>query len=180
MVSGSSGVLPQLYRVKLDCTKCGYVLGLFYESQNEELKAATCPKCLSLGPFEVNQTGTLYKNYQRINIQEAPGQVTAGRLPRSQGALLMGDLCDTCRPGKNNLNLLVFFIYSFIILGDKIELIGVYSNSYDISLNTKNDFPVFTTIIIANHIVRNDQKSEADRMTDDNIKAITAVFSQVR
>ena len=48
----------------------------------------------------------------------------------------MGDLCDTCKPG------------------DEIELTGVYSNSYDSSLNTKNGFPIFATVIIANHIVR--------------------------
>ena len=42
---------------------------------------------------------TLYKNYQRITIQESPGKVTAGRLPRSKDAILLGDLCDTCKPG---------------------------------------------------------------------------------
>ena len=40
---------------------------------------------------------TLYKNYQRITIQESPGKVSAGRLPRSKDAVLLGDLCDTCK-----------------------------------------------------------------------------------
>jgi len=162
VVSASSGVLPQLHMVKFDCTKCGYVLGPFLQNQDQELKAGTCPECQSLGPFEINQSETLYKNYQRITIQESPGKVSAGRLPRSKDALLFGDLCDTCRPG------------------DEIELTGVYSNSYDLSLNTKNGFPIFATIIIANHIVRNDQKSEAERMTDDDIKAITALSKDER
>ena len=48
----------------------------------------------------------------------------------------MGDLCNICKPG------------------DEIELTGVYSNSYDSSLNTKNGFPIFATVIVANHIVR--------------------------
>merc|ERR1712106_834975 len=162
VVSGSSGVLPQLSMVKYDCVKCGYVVGPFYQSQNEETKPGTCPECQSLGPFEINQEQTLYKNYQRITIQESPGKVSAGRLPRSKDAILMGDLCDTCKPG------------------DEIELTGVYSNSYDTSLNTKNGFPIFATIIIANHIVRHDQKSEAERMTDDDIKAITALSKDER
>ena len=136
VVSGSSGVLPQLSMIKYDCVKCGYVVGPFYQSQNEETKPGTCPECQSLGPFEINQEQTLYKNYQRITIQESPGKVSAGRLPRSKDAILMGDLCDTCKPG------------------DEIELTGVYSNSYDSSLNTKNGFPIFATVIIANHIVR--------------------------
>jgi len=162
VVSASSGVLPQLHMVKFDCTKCGYVLGPFLQNQDQELKAGTCPECQSLGPFTINQSETLYKNYQRITIQESPGKVSAGRLPRSKDALLFGDLCDTCRPG------------------DEIELTGVYSNSYDLSLNTKNGFPIFATIIIANHIVRHDQKSEAERMTDDDIKAITALSKDER
>jgi DNA replicative helicase MCM subunit Mcm2 (Cdc46/Mcm family) len=54
-------------------------------------------------------------------------------LLRSKDALLFGDLCDSCRPG------------------DEIKLT---SNSYDSSLNTKNGFLIFVTVIIANHIVR--------------------------
>merc|ERR1719495_976301 len=162
VVSGSSGVLPQLSMIKYDCVKCGYVVGPFYQSQNEETKPGTCPECQSLGPFEINQEQTLYKNYQRITIQEAPGKVSAGRLPRSKDAILMGDLCDVCKPG------------------DEIELTGVYSNSYDSSLNTKNGFPIFATVIIANHIVRNDEKGETDRMTDDDIKAITQLSKDER
>jgi len=42
---------------------------------------------------------TLYKNYQRITIQESPGKVPPGRLPRSKDAVLLDDLVDTCKPG---------------------------------------------------------------------------------
>ena len=42
---------------------------------------------------------TLYQNYQRITIQEAPGKVVVGRLPRAKDAILLGDLCDTAKPG---------------------------------------------------------------------------------
>merc|ERR1719391_1078823 len=162
VVSGSSGVLPQLSMIKYDCVKCGYVVGPFYQSQNEETKPGTCPECQSLGPFEINMQQTLYKNYQRITIQESPGKVSAGRLPRSKDAILMGDLCDVCKPG------------------DEIELTGVYSNSYDSSLNTKNGFPIFATVIIANHIVKKDEKGETERMTDDDIKAITQLSKDER
>ena len=162
VVSSSSGVLPQLYMVKYDCTRCGYVLGPFYQDQNEEVKPGTCPECQSLGPFEINQVQTLYKNYQRITFQESPGKVTAGRLPRSKDALLFGDLCDSCKPG------------------DEIELTGIYSNSYDSSLNTKNGFPIFATVIIANHVVRNDEKAATEALTEDDIKAINALSKDER
>ena len=68
--------------------------------------------------LQVNMEKTLYKNYQRITIQESPGKVPPGRLPRSKDSILLGDLCDLCKPG------------------DEIELTGVYTNNYDGSLNT--------------------------------------------
>ena len=42
---------------------------------------------------------TVYQNYQRITIQESPGKVAAGRLPRSKDAILLADLVDNCKPG---------------------------------------------------------------------------------
>ena len=86
----------------------------------------------------------------------------AGRLPRSKDAILTGDLCDICKPG------------------DEIELTGVYSNSYDSSLNVSNGFPIFATVIMANHIAKRDEKGETDRMTDDDIKAITQLSKDER
>ena len=86
----------------------------------------------------------------------------AGRLPRSKDAILTGDLCDICKPG------------------DEIELTGVYSNSYDSSLNTKNGFPIFATVIIANHIAKSDLKGQADAMTDDDKKAIIELSKDER
>ena len=52
------------------------------------------------------------------------------------------------------------------------ELTGIYNISYDGSLNTANGFPVFATVIEANHIVRNDDKMAVDNLTDDDIKMI--------
>ncbi|KXI43342.1 UNVERIFIED_CONTAM: hypothetical protein ACS92_03345 [Bacillus cereus] len=38
--------------------------------------------------------------------------------------------------------------------GEEIEVTGIYKNSYDGTLNAKNGFPVFTTVIEANAIRR--------------------------
>jgi len=53
VVTATTGVLPQLSVVKYDCTKCGYVLGPFVQSQNTEVKPGSCPECQSVGPFMV-------------------------------------------------------------------------------------------------------------------------------
>jgi len=162
VVTASTGVLPQLSVIKYNCNKCNYVLGPFVQNQNQETKPGTCPECQSQGPFSVNMEQTLYKNYQRITIQESPGKVSAGRLPRSKDAVLLGDLCDTCKPG------------------DEVELTGVYTNNYDGSLNTAQGFPVFATVIMANHILRKDGNNATKNLTDDDIKAIMALSKDER
>lgn len=97
---------------------------------------------------------TVYQNYQRITIQEAPGKVVAGRLPRAKDAILLGDLCDICKPG------------------DEVELTGIYTNNYDGSLNTAQGFPVFATVLLANHIAKKGGNEAAISLTDEDIKDI--------
>lgn len=114
--------------IKYDCLKCGFILGPFYQRQDQEVKPGTCPECQSSGPFEINMeqvrllhssriimsklfvihthVQTLYQNYQRITLQESPGKVAAGRLPRSKDAILLADLVDCCRPGDEVVRIL--------------------------------------------------------------------------
>lgn len=157
VVTCCTGVLPQLSMVKYNCNKCNFILGPFFQSQNQEVKPGSCPECQSLGPFEINMEETVYQNYQRITIQESPGKIAAGRLPRSKDAILLADLVDSCKPG------------------DEIELTGIYHNNYDGSLNTANGFPVFATVILANHITKKDDKVAVGELTDEDVKAIVAL-----
>lgn len=155
VVSSTSGVLPQMSIVKYDCTKCGTILGPFVQSQASEVKPGSCPGCQSHGPFMVNMEQTVYRNYQKITIQESPGSIPAGRIPRSKTCILLGDLCDKAKPG------------------DEVDVTGIYTNSYDGSLNTENGFPVFSTVIVANHVVVKDCKSIVSSLTDEDTRAIT-------
>ncbi|CAD5220408.1 unnamed protein product [Bursaphelenchus okinawaensis] len=153
VVTVTTGILPQLTVAKYNCESCSYVIGPFIQRQDEESKPTTCPSCQSRGPFSLNVEETVYHNYQRITIQESPNLVAAGRLPRSKDVILLGDLCDCCKPG------------------DVIELTGVYTSNYDCSMNNKQGFPVFNTMIMANHIICKDQL-ESDELTDEDIKMI--------
>uniref|UniRef100_A0AAZ3RPA7 DNA replication licensing factor MCM2 n=1 Tax=Oncorhynchus tshawytscha TaxID=74940 RepID=A0AAZ3RPA7_ONCTS len=162
VVTCCTGVLPQLGMVKYNCNKCNFILGPFFQSQNQEVKPGSCPECQSFGPFDINMELTVYQNYQRITIQESPGKIAAGRLPRSKDAILLADLVDQCKPG------------------DEIELTGIYNNNYDGSLNMANGFPVFATVIMANHIARRDNKVAVAELTDEDIKAIVALSKDER
>ncbi|RWS13295.1 DNA replication licensing factor mcm2-like isoform X1 [Dinothrombium tinctorium] len=160
VVTATTSVLPQLRVVKYDCNKCNFILGPFVQTQDHEVKPGSCPECQSSGPFSINMEETVYQNYQRITLQESPSMVSAGRIPRCKDAILLGDLCDSCHPG------------------DEIELTGIYTNSYDGSLNIANGFPVFSTVIIANHIKNNEETFGV--LTDEDIKQIVKLSEDIR
>lgn len=162
VVTATTGVLPQLSVVKYDCVKCGYILGPFVQTQNAEVKPGSCPECQSMGPFNINMEQTVYRNYQKITLQESPGRIPAGRIPRSKDVVLLTDLCDMCKPG------------------DEVEVTGIYTNNYDGSLNTEQGFPVFATVIIANYLVVKDSKQVVQSLTDEDIATIQKLSKDPR
>lgn len=97
---------------------------------------------------------TIYRNYQKIIIQEPHSKIPGGRIPRSKPCILLDELCDRAK------------------VGDEIDVTGVYTHSYDGSLNTEQGFPVFSTVIIANYIVVRDTKQIIQSLTDDDINTI--------
>ena len=54
-----------------------------------------CVFCLQLNVAE-----TVYRNYQKITVQESHGTVPAGRLPRHKEVILLHDLINRARPGE--------------------------------------------------------------------------------
>ena len=48
----------------------------------------------------------------------------------------------------------------------------MYSNGYDASLNVKNGFPVFTTVIEANFINRQEDRFAAFKLSDEDKQEI--------
>ncbi|KAI0058002.1 MCM-domain-containing protein [Artomyces pyxidatus] len=157
VVTRRSGVFPQLKYVKFDCKKCGAVLGPFYQDATKEVRISYCANCESKGPFSVNSEQTVYRNYQKMTLQESPGSVPPGRLPRHREVILLWDLIDSAKPGE------------------EIEVTGIYRNNFDASLNAKNGFPVFSTIIEANHINKKEDLFAAFRLTEEDEKEIRAL-----
>lgn len=162
VVTRRTGVFPQLKYVKFDCRKCGAVLGPFYQDATKEVKISYCPNCEGKGPFSVNSEQTVYRNYQKMTLQESPGSVPPGRLPRHREVILLWDLIDMAKPGE------------------EIEVTGIYRNNFDASLNSKNGFPVFSTIIEANHINKKEDQFAAFRLTEEDEKDIRALAKDDR
>jgi DNA replication licensing factor MCM2 len=59
-------------------------------------------------------------------------------------------------------------------------VIGVYRNNFDASLNTSNGFPVFTTILEANHITRSQDAFSSHSLTQDDIRTIRELAKDER
>jgi DNA replication licensing factor MCM2 len=49
---------------------------------------------------------------------------------------------------------------------------GIYTNNLDMSLNMKNGFPVFATVIEANHVSKKEDLYSPFRLTDDDVEKI--------
>ncbi|KAG9301270.1 hypothetical protein G9A89_012653 [Geosiphon pyriformis] len=154
VVTRRTGVFPQLKFVRFNCSKCGNVLGPFAQDLQNEVKVSFCNNCQSRGPFTLNSEQTLYRNYQRITLQESPGTVPAGRLPRHREVILLWDLIDSVKPGE------------------EIDVTGIYRNNFDVSLNTTTGFPVFATVIEANHVSKKEDLYSNFRLTDEDKKQL--------
>lgn len=157
VVTRRTGVFPQLKYVKFDCTKCGITLGPFPQDSDSEVKISYCQSCQSRGPFTLNSEKTVYRNYQKLTLQESPGTVPAGRLPRHREVILLWDLIDSAKPGE------------------EVEVTAVYRNNYDAQLNNKNGFPVFATILEANHVVKSHDQLAGFRLTEADEREIRSL-----
>ena len=73
-----------------------------YTVNGAETKMAgvQCPACQAKGPYTLNTEQTVYCNYQKLTLQESPGSVPPGRLPRQKEVILQWDLIDIARPGE--------------------------------------------------------------------------------
>ncbi|ORC89719.1 minichromosome maintenance (MCM) complex subunit [Trypanosoma theileri] len=144
-----SPVYPQMQAVRYDCVRCSYIIGPIYQRGDKEQRVSMCPSCHSKGPFRVNMILTEYRNHQTIMLQESPGKVPPGRLPRSLEVILTNDLIDRANPGE------------------EVDVTGIYRNNFDPLLNSRQGFPVFTTVLHANNVIRRSAEVGNFRLPDD-------------
>ncbi|KAK4535058.1 hypothetical protein CDCA_CDCA03G1083 [Cyanidium caldarium] len=163
VVTKRGSVLPQLRVVKLNCQRCGALLEPnVTNAAHPEHSVRHCSQCDSRGPFTINSAQTMYGNYQKMVVQEPPGTVPPGRLPRYKEVVCTADLVDVARPG------------------DLVEVTGIYRHNFDASLNLRNGFPIFSTGILANY-VRKLEDAQADvELTEDDEQAIRRLAAEPR
>ncbi|ELP92001.1 DNA replication licensing factor MCM2, putative [Entamoeba invadens IP1] len=136
IVTRVTPIYPQLIAVKYICAVCQARLGPYYvnKEMNKVPQLQVCTTCQSKGPFSIDVQNTVYRNYQKITVQEPPSSVSAGNVPRTKDVILLGDLIDKAQPGE------------------EIDVTGIYIHNYETGLNRGFGFPVFYTVIEANMI----------------------------
>lgn len=80
-----------------------------------------------------------------------------------------------------NLSFVYAINKTFLIINKYLlqKLTGIYTNSYDGALNTKNGFPVFSTVLMANYILKDDDKLCVSTLTDADVKKINNLARDV-
>ena len=129
VVTRRTNVYPQIKSTAYDCLGCGQEYGPYPDDQ---LKPSQCNACS--GVLRMNTQRSEYRNYQKINLQESPGSVPPGRVPRYKEVELLGDLIDKARPGE------------------EIDVIGIYAHTDTNPNRERGGFPVYGTHIKANCI----------------------------
>ena len=126
VVTRRSAVYPQLQLAHYTCLSSKKTQGPFrIEAVGQTYSPDTCPHCEQGKAFKIHPTLSTYRNFQRLNLQETPGSVPPGRVPRTKEVWLVNDPRDAVRPGE------------------EVNVTGVYEHSYDASTTIKSGFPVF-------------------------------------
>lgn len=60
------------------------------------------------------------------------------------------------------------------------EVTGIYTNNFDLSLNTKNGFPVFATVVEANYVTKKQDLFSAYKLTQEDKEEIEKLAKDPR
>lgn len=121
-----------------------------------------------------------------MTLQESPGSVPAGRLPRHREVILLSDLIDSAKPGEEIVRCPFpspsspFSSLTQPLAPLSQEVTGIYRNNFDTSLNVKNGFPVFSTVLEANHINKKEDLFASFRLTEEDEKTIRTLANDPR
>lgn len=154
VVTRRSAVYPQLQLAHYQCLSCKQTQGPFRTEEGAPTYTPeNCPNCEGSN-FTLHPTLSQYRNFQRVQLQETPGSVPPGRVPRSKQVLLTHDLMDIARPGE------------------EVEVTAIYQHVYDASLTLKSGFPVFSTYLTANHVRKRNDSSSASNLSEEDVAQI--------
>lgn len=154
VVTKRTTVIPELAMITWICQKCGRRSPPLPCDKEKPTAPSFCSVCGERGGFKIDTSLTIYRNYQKMTIQEPLNEVPPGRLPRSKEIILHDDLANIAQPGH------------------LVDVTGIYEHEVEVR---KTGFPVFSTVINANCIKADSQSSASLAITDEDVEAILAL-----
>jgi len=162
VVTRRSTVYPQLSVAYYTCLNCKRTQGPFrVDGIGSNIAGAhqpdSCPNQFCENTqvmFKLHPSLSQYRNFQRANLQETPGSVPPGRVPRTKEVVFTDDLIDSARPGE------------------EVEVSGIYEQKFDAGLTLQSGFPVFSTFLTANHVRKREDASAAANLSEKDIQEI--------
>ena len=150
LVTRRHPVTCQLKKIYYVC-RCGDRKGPIYQTDDKIVQLGACHNCKSKGPYVIDRENVEYRNHQRIIVQEVPSKVPPGRVARQKSVIVLGDNIDSVRPG------------------DQIQVTGFFLSKFDFTMTSKHGFPIFSTFVEANNIVKLDAVDDMD-IVQENLK----------
>ncbi|CAB9515972.1 licensing factor MCM2 [Seminavis robusta] len=158
VITRRSSVYPQLSIAYYTCLGCKRTQGPFrVDGVGSNLVGMSqpdnCPNCEN-AHFKLHPSLSEYRNVQRANLQETPGSVPPGRVPRSKEVVFADDLIDSARPGE------------------EVVVTGIYEQKFDAGLTFQSGFPVFSTFLTANHVSKKEDAAATANLSENDIQEI--------
>ncbi len=94
----ASEVKPLLVDATFKCRRCGEEL---YQPQEDGryMEPDQCTVCGKKTPVRLIPEKSIFRDWQKVRIQESPEELPPGQMPRSIDVVLEGDIVDISRPG---------------------------------------------------------------------------------
>jgi DNA replication licensing factor MCM7 len=103
MVCRCSDVKPLAQVVTYSCEECGYETYQEVTARNfmplDKCKSPVCTQYNTNAKLLMQTRGSKFSKFQELKIQELPGQVPTGHIPRVMTVHLMGELTRSAAPG---------------------------------------------------------------------------------
>lgn len=150
LVTRRHPVTCQLKKIYYVC-RCGDRKGPIYQNDDKVVHLGACHNCKSKGPYMIDTENVEYRNHQRLIVQEMPSKVPPGRVARQKTVIVLGDNIDSVRPG------------------DQVQVTGFFLSKFDFTMTSKHGFPIFSTFVEANNIMKLDVVDDMD-LIQENLK----------
>ena len=116
-VTRTTEVKPELQIGAFRCTQCQQ-LNQGIEQQYKYTMPVRCEsdRCFNKD-FELEHSGSVYMDWQKVRLQELSADIPAGSMPRSIDVILRGDIVDKAKPGD-----CAIFSGTLVVVPDIVQL----------------------------------------------------------